>query len=381
MQIEIYLQKMKILKICRTVTLCVFIWVLTSCSTNEHQEDAAHLFSTMTISKTDVTINKSYSASIYGRQDIKIIPRVDGYLTSVLVKEGEIVRKGQPLFVIDQVSYNANLQSAKANVAVSEANIANAELTYQSKKALFEKNIVSKFELSAAENELKTAQALLLQAKAQEDVALNNLSFTVIKSPSDGVVGNVPYRTGDYVSTATQEGLTVISDNSQIYVYFSMTENELRSLVREYGTPERLIKQMPEIELQLNDGTRYESKGHIESISGIINTQTGTASVRGVFPNKNRLLWSGSIGSVIIPQKFTDVVVIPQNVVGEIQDKLFVFKAVEGKAKRTFITAEKINDGKKYIIRQGLELGDVIVTEGAGVLTDDMPIQIKTEKH
>lgn len=228
---------------------------------------------------------------------------------------------------------------------------------------------------------MKTAQALLLQAKAQEDVALNNLSFTVIKSPSDGVVGNVPYRTGDYVSTATQEGLTVISDNSQIYVYFSMTENELRSLVREYGTPERLIKQMPEIELQLNDGTRYESKGHIESISGIINTQTGTASVRGVFPNKNRLLWSGSIGSVIIPQKFTDVVVIPQNVVGEIQDKLFVFKAVEGKAKRTFITAEKINDGKKYIIRQGLELGDVIVTEGAGVLTDDMPIQIKTEKH
>ncbi|MFA6883878.1 MAG: efflux RND transporter periplasmic adaptor subunit [Paludibacteraceae bacterium] len=372
---------MKILKICRTVTLCVFIWVLTSCSTNEHQEDAAHLFSTMTISKTDVTINKSYSASICGRQDIKIVPRVDGYLTSVLVKEGEIVRKGQPLFVIDQVSYNANLQSAKANVAVSEANIANAELTYQSKKALFEKNIVSKFELSAAENELKTAQALLLQAKAQEDVALNNLSFTVIKSPSDGVVGNVPYRTGDYVSTATQEGLTVISDNSQIYVYFSMTENELRSLVREYGTPERLIKQMPEIELQLNDGTRYESKGHIESISGIINTQTGTASVRGVFPNKNRLLWSGSIGSVIIPQKFTDVVVIPQNVVGEIQDKLFVFKAVEGKAKRTFITAEKINDGKKYIIRQGLELGDVIVTEGAGVLTDDMPIQIKTEKH
>ena len=117
MQIEIYLQKMKILKICRTATLCVFIWVLTSCSTNEHQEDTARLFSTMIISKTDVTINKSYSASICGRQDIKIVPRVDGYLTSVLIKEGEIVCKGQPLFVIDQVSYNADLQSAKASVA------------------------------------------------------------------------------------------------------------------------------------------------------------------------------------------------------------------------------------------------------------------------
>jgi membrane fusion protein (multidrug efflux system) len=166
-----------------------------------------------------------------------------------------------------------------------------------------------------------------------------------------------------------------------MYVYFSMTENELRNMVRQYGTPEKLIQQMPEIEMQLNDGTLYESKGHIESISGVIDAQTGTVSFRAVFPNENQLLWSGGIGNVLVPQKFTGVIVIPQNAVGEIQDKLFVYKVVDGKAKRTFVTAEKINDGKTYIIRQGLQKGDIIVSEGVGILSDGMPVQVKTKKQ
>ena len=207
-------------------------------------------YSVMTISTSDVTIPSTHSATIRGRQDIAIYPQVSGTISKVCVKEGEVVRQGQLLFIIDQVPYKAALQTAKANVAAAEASVATAQLTYDSKKELFAKNVVSQFDLQTSQNNLLTAKSQLAQAEAQLVNAANNLSYTEVKSPSNGVVGVLPYRVGALVSASIPQPLTTVSDNSDMYVYFSLTENQLldhgfgaRSWAS--GTPSRRASSTP----------------------------------------------------------------------------------------------------------------------------------------
>ena len=225
------------------------------------------------------------------------------------------------------------------------------------------------------------AEAVLEQVIAEETEARNNLSYTEVKSPSDGVVGTLPYRIGALVSPSMSAPLTSVSDNSQMYVYFSMTENQLRNHIRQYGSLDETIKNMPPIELQLNDGSVYKEKGKIESISGIIDRQTGTVSVRSAFPNENRLLLSGGIGNIIIPHKEDKAIVIPQNATYEMQDKIIAYKVnKDGTVSATELAVEKLNNGNEYIIRSGLAVGDLIVTEGVGLLQDGMRISFSTEE-
>ena len=226
-------------------------------------------YAVLKVSPSDKVLSTTYSATIRGRQDIDIYPQVSGFLTRLCVEEGQAVRKGQVLFIIDQVPYKAALETAVANVESAKAGLATAELTYNSKKELFAKKVVSEFDLKTAENSYLTAKAGLAQAKAQEVSARNNLSYTEVKSPSDGL----------------PQPLTTVSDNSDMYVYFSMTENQLLALTRQYGSKAEALKNMPEVELQLNDKSMYGEKGRIETISGIVDRTTGTASLRAVFPN------------------------------------------------------------------------------------------------
>ena len=362
------------MKSLKTTLLAVTV-ALASCGGNNQTNSDGQQFNLMTISTKDITLDKIYSASIRGQQDIRIIPRIDGYLTDISIKEGEKVRKGQTLFIIDQVSYKAALQAAKASVAVSEASVANAQLTYNSKKVLFDKNIVSEFDLVSAGNELKTAKALLLQAKAQEDAARNNLSFTVIKSPADGVVGKIPYRQGDYVSPNTPDGLTVVADNSQMYVYFSMAENQIMEMIDKYNNMEEAIKQLPDVNLKLSNNSIYAHSGRIESISGVIDSSTGAASVRAVFQNKDGKLLSGGAGSVVIPYNYKDAIVIPQEATYEIQNKTYVYKVKDGVAVSTIVNVDKINNGKEYIVTDGLRVGEVIIAEGAGLVKEGTKVK------
>lgn len=191
-------------------------------------------YEVMTVAPADRMISSAYSAAIRGRQDIDIYPQVGGTLTKVCVTEGQRVKNGQTLFIIDQVPYEAALQTAVANVESAKASLATAQLTYESKEELYKENVVSSFDLSTAKNSLLAAKAQLAQAKAQEVSARNNLSYTVVKSPADGVIGTLPYRVGALVSSNIAEPLTTVSDNSDMYVYFSMTENQLLGLIRQY---------------------------------------------------------------------------------------------------------------------------------------------------
>jgi len=331
-------------------------------------------YSVMTISTSDVTIPSTHSATIRGRQDIAIYPQVSGTISKVCVKEGEVVRQGQLLFIIDQVPYKAALQTAKANVAAAEASVATAQLTYDSKKELFAKNVVSQFDLQTSQNNLLTAKSQLAQAEAQLVNAANNLSYTEVKSPSNGVVGVLPYRVGALVSASIPQPLTTVSDNSEMYVYFSMTENQLLALTRQYGSIAETLKSMPGVQLQLSDGSTYDQTGRVESISGVIDTSTGSVSLRAAFPNPNGLLHSGGAGNIILPSIYKDCIAVPQAATFELQDKVYVYKVVDGKAASAMIDVEKISNGREYIARAGLVPGDVIVAEGVGLLREGTPI-------
>lgn len=335
-------------------------------------------YAVMKVTTSDKELQTSYSASIRGQQDIDIYPQVSGFLTKLNVMEGQLVRKGQVMFVIDQVPYRAALQTAEANVKAAEAGVATAQLTYDSKKELFAQKVISEFDLQTSYNNLLTAKAQLAQAEAQRINAANNLSYTEVKSPSDGVVGTLPYRVGSLVSAGMPKPLTTVSDNASMYVYFSMTENQLLELTRQYGSKANVLKEMPAVTLQLNDKSIYSSPGKIESISGIIDQNTGTASLRAVFPNQDGLLQSGGSGNVIVPVQKQNCIVIPQTTTYELQDKVFVYKLVDGKASSAPIQVTRVNGGKEFIVNSGLNAGDVIVAEGVGLLRDGTPIQPKT---
>ena len=288
-----------------------------------------------------------------------------------------MVKKGQTLFVIDQVPYEAELQTAIANVNVAQASVDAAELTANSKEQLFKQKIISDFELRMAKTTLASERATLAQAKAKEVNARNNLSYTLVKSPADGVLGTLPFRVGTLVSPSDATPLTSVSDNSEMYVYFSMTESQVLSLTRRHGSLEEALKHMPSIELQLSDGTIYSDKGRIESISGIIDPSTGSVSIRSRFPNRNRLLLSGGSGNVILPHRQDGCLVIPQAATYEIQDKIYAYKLVNGVATSQIIGVFDISNGKEYVVESGLMQGDTIVVEGVGLLREGMTIKVK----
>lgn len=322
------------------------------------------------------TVDK-YPATFRGRQDVEIIPQVSGKITSVNVKEGQRVKKGQTLFVIDQVPYKAALQTSLANLESAKAEVASAQLNYDGKQELFAQKVISDFELKKSRNALLVAEAAMHQAEAQVTNARNDLSYTVISSPCDGVVGILPYRAGYLVSPGMQTPLTTVSDNSEVYVYFSIPENRMIELIRQYGSTEAVLKSMPPVRLYLNDGSDYDAEGHIESISGVLDKTTGSASLRAVFPNASGLLHSGGAGNIGVTSKNDNVILIPQGATYELQDKVYAYKVIDGKAHAVQLKVKPVAEKKQHIVLSGLAVGDVIITEGVGNLQDGSDVKLK----
>jgi len=353
--------------------------VVTGCKGEPQAAMPDMTYPVITVAPSTATVEASYSATIRGRQDIDILPQVSGTISKLCVTEGQTVSQGQALFVIDQVPYKAALQTAEANVKLARANVSTAQLTYDSKKELRARDIISDYDLQTANNTLLSAQASLAQAEAQLVNARNNLGYTVVKAPARGVVGTLPYRVGALVGPSIPVALTTVSDNSTMYVYFSMAEKEVLKLTRRYGSMAEALKSMPPVTLKLSDGSTYEEQGRIESISGVIDRQTGSVQLRAAFANKNGILRSGGSGSVVIPQTLTDHIVVPQAATFEIQDKIYVYKVVDGKASSSMIEVLDQNDGRSYIVLSGLNAGDVIVAEGVGLLREGTPVKPRTE--
>lgn len=346
----------------------------TACNRNKQPVQGPKEYPAFVAAGGEAVGTASYSASIRGRQDIDVYPQISGTLTKLAVQEGERVKEGQLLFVIDQVPYLAALRTAEANVKAAEAALNTAKLTYDSKKTLREKNVVSDFDLQTAKNNQRTAEATLEQMKALEVTARQNLSYTEIRSASEGVVGTLPYRKGALVSPNMPAPLTTVSDNSQMYVYFSLSENRLLGLTREYGSIDKAIAGMEDVRLQLNDGSIYPETGRIESISGVINRSTGTVSVRAVFPNPKGILLSGASGNVIMTERQSDAIVIPKAATFEVQDRVFVYKVKDSTATSHEVNVHNL-DETRYIVDKGVEAGDVLVAGGVGLLREGTAVK------
>jgi len=341
---------------------------------NQQQEDAV-AYELMTINTVSHTLQTTYPAQIKGAQDIRIIPRVDGYLEKTLVKEGQRVKEGQLLFVIDQVAYRAAVKTAEASVLQAEAQVAKMQQEYESKMKLRENKIISEYDVLQTKRDLEIAKANLAAAKAELDIARNNLSFTELRSPSDGVVGKLPYRKGDYVSSSKQDGLTIVSDNQKVFVYFSLTEKRVMEYLSQYSSMQQAIDSMPALTLLLSGGTEYAEKGNVESVSGIVDESTGAVSVRAVFDNSKGLLLSGGTARVCMSQKLKDVIVIPQEATFETLNKIFVYRVENGVAKSRMVSVEALNNGKEYVVTDGLKPGDVIVAKGASFVREGTKVK------
>lgn len=359
------------------LVLASILTLFVSCKERQNMPTSSD-YKIMSVIHSDKTLHSDFPATIQGKQDVKIYPQISGLITKICINEGEAVKKGQTLFVIDQIPYQSALETAEANVESAEANVATAQMTVDSKEELFEENVISMFDLQQARNTLRSAKAALAQSRAELTNARNNLSYTEIKSPVDGTAGMSSYRIGALVSPSISSPLISVSDNEEMYVYFSMTEKQVLALLRQNGSLTNALETMPEVGLMLSDGIEYPEKGKINAISGIIDTSTGAVTLRAAFPNPDHILRSGGTGNIRLPYEKKDCIVIPQSATYELQDKVFVYKVVNGKTQSAQIRVFGINNGKEYIVESGLEAGDVIIAEGAGLLRDGITVSNAT---
>ena len=337
-------------------------------------------YAVRTIGAQSAELQTTYPATIKGVQDVEIRPKVSGFITKLCVKEGQAVKAGQLLFVIDNVTYAAAARQAAAAVNSAKAQLNTARLTYNNNLKLFKNNVIGSYELQSAKNSMEAAAAALAQAKASYVSAKENLSFCYVTSPASGVIGDLPYRVGALVSASSQQPLTTVSNISTMQVYFSMTEKELLDMTKTAGGLHAAINDYPAVKLQLADGTIYEHPGHVATVSGVIDPTTGSVSMRADFPNPQHLLKSGGSGSIVVPHTSSSAIIIPQDAVAQVQDKHFVYVVGnDNKVKYTAVTVDPKDDGKTYIITSGLKVGDRIVVNGISSLSDGMQIKPVTE--
>lgn len=322
----------------------------------------------LTVAPGSSELNYTYPTTIKGKTDIDIRPLVTGFVTKVHVQEGDHVRKGQTLFTLDQVQYQAAVSQAEAAVNSAKIAVDNARLQVNNQRQLFEKNIISDYTYTVAKNQLATAEAQLANANAALTTARKNLSYTVVTAPSDGVIGSIPNKEGTLASPSMQAPLTTVSDNSEVYAYFSLNEKDMLELTG--GGTRSLasaIAGMPAVKLQLADGTIYGSEGKVATVSGIIDQSTGSSNVRARFANPSGVLRSGSTGSILIPSHHDNVIIVPQKATYEVQDKRFVYALNDSnKTVPVAITVGALDNGKDFVVTSGLEPGQRIVVEGVG---------------
>jgi membrane fusion protein (multidrug efflux system) len=373
------MNKKKALKL--TFVLSALVGGMTSC-VNGVPEVVPTSFETLTITKSDIEVPVKFSARMKGQNDVTVTPQVSGQLMKICVAEGQQVRQGQTLFVIDSRNAQLELEAAQANLQAALAQENSAKLEYESNKNLFEKKIVSSYLLSNSENSYKQAQASVAQAKAAVNRAKVNLGFCTITATVSGVIGEIPVRTGDQVSPMTQ--LTILSGNTTMYAEISITEAVIESAVKEgmnAADIEKYITQLPPATFVMKNGTEYPHQGRFSSLTGVVNAATGSLTAKVLFPNPDGHLYSGIQGSVVMKYDEKDVIVIPQNAVVRLQDKSQVYKVqADSTATAIEVTTEDTGNGKDFIITSGLNVGDKIVTTGANNVTEGQKVLFPKEE-
>lgn len=338
--------------------------IVASCGKKEEQAPAPGPmpFPVQTVAKQDATVYEEYTANLEGRQNVEIRPKVSGFIQKIYVDEGQVVRKGQLLFKLETQTLNQDAAAAKANVTAAQVEVDRL-------KPLVDRKIISNVQL-------ETAKAKLAQAKATYSSVAANINYGTIVSPVDGVIGSLPYKEGTLASATSEMPLTTVSDSKVMRAYFSMNEKQMISFSREFkgSTLEEKIKNTPAVSLRLVDGSTYEEKGRIATVSGLANAATGTSQLRAEFNNPQAILRSGGKGTVLLPITIKNAIEVPQNAVFDMQGKQMLYVVGKDNTVKSKIVQVKTTSGLNFIIESGVEPGEVIVVEGTSKLKDGMAI-------
>ena len=378
------------MKTLKTTLYVALATLLTACGGKGNMQFGDNEFPVVTIQPANAEVEAAYPATIKGQQDVEIRPKISGLITRVCVEEGQTVGAGQLLFVIDNATYQAQVRQAQAGVRqasaainTAQAQVNTAKLTYENSQQLFKQGVIGAYELQTARNNYESAQAQLNQARASQgqaqasvSAAQETLSFCYVKSPTNGVVGKLPFKVGALVNGQSGEPLTTISNINSIDAYFSMTEKDLLEMTKASGSMNNALDAMPPVQLRMADGTIFDQSGTVTKASGVIDAATGTIQMIAHFQNPQHLLKSGGSGTIIVPHHNSRAIVVPQSACANVQDKVFVYKVDKSnKVHYTEIKVAPHNDGKNYVVTDGLSVGDKIVSNGITKLTDQMEIK------
>lgn len=350
------------------ILTCMLLAACTSGKNNDNKkEDTPKPYQVLTLEPRPATTYHDYPATIQGQQVVEIRPMVDGYLEKIYVPEGAAVQKGQLLFQISNPQYEQEVITARAAIKSAEADVSAAQMNVEKTRPLVAQDIISKYELESAQYTLKAKEAALAQAKATLANALTNIGYTTIRSPQSGVIGLIPYKIGALVSSTTSNPLTTLSNNTNIYAYFSLNEKQLLNFSNRHPgiTMQDKLKSLPPVNLVLADGTLYNQTGKVETASGSITTATGTITFKATFPNPGGVIQNGASATVRIPRSEATALMIPQSATFELQDKRLAYKlTADNKIISTAIISTPTPDGQYLIVQNGLNKGDRVVLDG-----------------
>nr|WP_084406878.1 efflux RND transporter periplasmic adaptor subunit [Pedobacter panaciterrae] len=354
----------------------ILLYVLTviiacaSCSSNKKKKDkniGTNEYEVLTLVPDTVTTYSDFPATVQGEDIIEIRPMVDGYLENIYIPEGATVKKGELLFKIKNPEYEQAAITARAAIKSAVADVNAAQMDLEKVRPLVENEIVSKYELKSAQYTLESKQAALAQAQATLANAQTNVGYTMLRSPQNGAIGSIPYKIGALVSSTTAQPLTTLSNIGNVYAYFSVNEKQLLSFSNKVqgNTLQEKLNKLPSVTLILADGTAYSIKGKLETASGLISTETGTASLKATFPNPLGIIRSGASATVRIPRTSDNALLVPQSASYELQNKRFV-RVVKpnNMVFSTAIISQPTNDGQFLIIQSGLAAGNKVVLDG-----------------
>jgi len=380
----------------KLVILSIAALSLTACKKEAPKQDGAKPYPVVSVESKNIVGYQTFPATIQGRVNNDVRAKIQGYITQVLVDEGQYVTKGQPLFRLETNILNENAAASKAGIGAAESSIAAAQASVNAAqvevnklKPLVQKNIISNVQLQTAQAQLAQAQAQLQQANASKRQAQANykgveanIEYSIIRAPISGVIGRLPLKVGSLVGPSDQTALTTISDTSEIYAYFAMNEKEYFDFLEKSpgaSMPEK-IKNLPMVELQLANGSLYPEKGKIEAITGQIDPTTGTIQFRVAFSNAQKLLSNGNSGTIRFPQRYDNVLVVPESATYEQQGIVYVYKVEKGDTARNVVVNVIDRIDNLALIKSGVNKGETVIAAGIGGLKPGTAVKPKPIK-
>ncbi|MFT2009771.1 efflux RND transporter periplasmic adaptor subunit [Pontibacter sp. 13R65] len=343
----------------------------------ETQQQSNRELPTLQLEQVAVTMDTEYPARIEGKVNVDIRPQAEGYLQQIFVEEGASVKAGQPLFKIEDAPYVEQLHTAQAGLEAAKATLSSASLEVEKFTGLSERKVTSEFQLKAARAAYESARAHVSQMEAAVKTAKINLGFTLVKAPVSGVIGRIPKRMGNLVTRSDAQPLTTLSDISQVYAYFSITERDFLKFAESHAgsSMDKLLSSLPEVSLVLANGKRYEAPGKIQMVDGQFDTATGAISLRAMFPNPGQLLRSGNTGKIVLPEIRQEVLLVPVTATLDIQDKIFALRLKKDNSTERVALSIAGTKGDDYVVTGGLAPGDRIVTQQVATVQEGEQIK------